>query len=183
MDVFTRYDFARGMSAIRTRLQAGEVALLPSDTEYGLTASALDPGAVRRLVQAAHGAAVSLIPHSLEWARLLVPPSWAETLPGILQEHRRATVTVWHQTQRYVQLPRPLGTSPTLSLRYPETWIARLAAELGLPLAFAPAANRLDGITEPLRAAASFLVHQGPFPGAPVQRVELLGKPRAAGEP
>jgi hypothetical protein len=169
MDVFTRHDFPRALPLLRQRIAQGQLGLVPTGTLYALCVNALDAQAVRVLQQHASGAA-AVVPHSLPWASLLVGDEHAATLAPALQRYRGHT-TLWRYSSRHSQLPSALIEGDALRLTYPEHWITQLAQDAARPLLLSPVRaaegvmRELDQLPASLRAAADFLVYEGPLSG------------------
>ncbi|MBS0209212.1 MAG: threonylcarbamoyl-AMP synthase [Planctomycetes bacterium] len=129
-------------------LQAGGLVAIPTETVYGLAASALDPRAVRRIYEAKGRPSNNpLIVHvaSLEQARSLAVewPDWAARLaerfwPGPL------TIVV---PRGPAVSDAITGGGATVALRMPAHPVARRLIELGQSPLAAPSANRSTRIS------------------------------------
>jgi L-threonylcarbamoyladenylate synthase len=182
-DVYTERDLPAVRGTIAERLARGEVAILPTDTIYGLSGNALDPAVVDRILRIkGRRRPPSLIPHAVEWARLLVPPKLRGVFEARVDEHRGPFTTIWPRGDGGAALPKALCSTGKVGLRLPDHWITELSGEIGLPLV-TTSANRtqrafmtcLDDLDEQIRAAVDFIVYQGPLPGPPSALVWIEG--------
>jgi L-threonylcarbamoyladenylate synthase len=165
--------FEEAVRRVVALLRAGQVAVLPTETVYGLAANAFDPVAVRKIFQIkARPANNPIIVHvaTLEMARSCASgwPSLAEALatafwPGPL------TLVV----PRSERIPTVVTAGgPTVGLRWPRhPFIQEVIRACGFPLA-APSANPASQIspTHPeharkaLGAQVPLIVDGGPCP-------------------
>jgi L-threonylcarbamoyladenylate synthase len=174
-------------------LRDGKLAIVPTDTVYGLAASAPSEEAVRRLYRAKGretpqptalvAAAVADLPDYLpeldEQARTVA----GALLPGPY------TLVVANPARRY---PWLTGERPeTLGVRVPAVAGAALAVLAGAGAIAATSANlpggrdprRLEDVPPELRAAAAALVDGGALPGTPSTVLDLTGaEPRVLRE-
>jgi L-threonylcarbamoyladenylate synthase len=161
-------------------LRRGGVVVLPTETVYGLVASAGDRGAIERLFvlkDRPDSKAISVLVGDLDQARALTPddldacaPWWPGPLTAVVR--RRADAELY------------LGAdATTIGLRCPDhPFVRRLALELG-PLA-ATSANRTG---EPTPASAAevalvfpdvgLVVDDGPRDGLPSTVIDLTTSP------
>jgi L-threonylcarbamoyladenylate synthase len=161
-------------------LRRGGVVVLPTETVYGLVASAGDRGAIERLFvlkDRPDSKAISVLVGDLDQARALTPddldacaPWWPGPLTAVVR--RRADAELY------------LGAdATTIGLRCPDhPFVRRLALELG-PLA-ATSANRTG---EPTPASAAevalvfpdvgLVVDDGPRDGLPSTVIDLTSSP------
>jgi L-threonylcarbamoyladenylate synthase len=170
-------------------LRAGELAIVPTDTVYGLAANAQSEGAVRRLYRAKgreDGQPTALVAASVE--RLL------ECLPEL--DQRAATLLPGPFT---LVVPNPARRFPWLTgdrpgsigVRVPDftgpgravlDGVATIAAT-SANLPGGPDPHRLEDVPQELRAAAAAAVDGGELPGTPSTIVDLTGaEPRVLRE-
>jgi len=161
------------IGAAAQALRAGETAVIPTDTVYGVAADAFDAAAVRKLL-AAKGRGREMPPPVLvnapatidalaidipDWARALFVEFW----PGAL------TVVLRQQSSLQWDLGETRGT---VAVRVPDHPLAlEILARTG-PLAVSsanktghPAALEADAAEEMLGADVSVIVDGGPVPG------------------
>lgn len=161
------------IAAATQALRAGEVAVIPTDTVYGIAADAFDPAAVRKLLAAkgrgrempppvlvnAPGTVDALAVDIPDWARALFVEFW----PGPL------TVVLHQQSSLQWDLGETRGT---VAVRVPDHPLAlEILARTG-PLAVSsanktgqPAALDADGAEEMLGADVDVIVDGGAVPG------------------
>lgn len=166
-------------------LRAGKLAILPTDTVYGLAASASDEAAVRRLYDAkgrGEQQPTALVAASVELLLEAVPElrGRAETilralLPGPY------TLVLPNPARRYPWLNR--SSPDTIGVRVPalegagrevlERAGALAATSANLP--GGPDPRTLADVPEELRAAAGAIVDGGELPGQPSTVLDLSG--------
>ena len=161
------------IDAAAQALRAGEVAVIPTDTVYGIAADAFDAAAVRRLL-AAKGRGREMPPPVLvstsstvdalaidvpEWARALFEHFW----PGAL------TVVLRQQSSLQWDLGETRGT---VAVRVPDHAVTREILERTGPLAVSsanktgqPAALDADAAEEMLGGNVAVIVDDGAAPG------------------
>lgn len=193
MDLYTTRDLPYVRETLRQRLLQGEVAILPTDTIYGLSGNALDPKVVARILEIkGRSSPPAVIPHSLEWARLLVDEEHVALFDAHIGEYRGAYLTLWRYSGRHANLPAPLHASGLVGLRQPDHWISDLAASARIPLVTTsvnrhlhPAMTCLDDLHRSIREHVDFMVYEGPRSGPPSTIVHCYeGLPfRLAGRP
>ncbi len=174
-------DVAAAVAAIR----AGELAIVPTDTVYGLATTPHDADAVRRLY-AAKGRAepqpTALVLASVDLLLELVPE---------LPESAAAVARALLPGAYTLVLPNPARRFPWLTGARPETIGARVPAAEGVArdvldgaeALVATSANLPGGldprtlaeVPESLRAAAVALVDAGALPGTPSTVLDLTG--------
>lgn len=161
------------VSAVTQALRAGEIAIIPTDTVYGVAADAFDPAAVRKLL-AAKGRGREMPPPVLVNAPATVDalavdiPDWARALfvefwPGPL------TVVLHEQSSLRWDLGETRGT---VAVRVPDHPVAlEVLARTG-PLAVSSAnktgraaALDADAAEEMLGADVGVILDDGPVPG------------------
>jgi L-threonylcarbamoyladenylate synthase len=173
------------VAAAVAALAAGELAIVPTDTVYGLAATPLEEGPVRRLYRAKGRAApqpTALVAADVDVLLELIPE-----LRGAPERALRAllpgpyTLIVPNPAHRFPWLTG--GRPETIGVRVPA--VAGVARELldGARALVATSANRPGGpdphtvseVPEELRAAAAAVVDAGPLPGTPSTVVDLTG--------
>lgn len=176
MDVYFGADRATAWALWARRLTAGEVAILPTDTIYGLSASALDAAAVRRIgaLKRRHRPS-TIVPHSVEWARSLVHPGARRLFDRLWRRCSHETLLLPYGPDRGVARPAAeLTQSGLIGLRLPRHWISRLAREVGIPLVSTsvnlsgqPHMQALDDLPRGWNRRLDFMVFEGPLTGPP----------------
>ena len=176
------------ISAAARALRAGETAVIPTDTVYGVAADAFDPAAVRKLL-AAKGRGREMPPPVLVNAPATVDalaieiPDWARALfvefwPGAL------TVVLRQQASLQWDLGETRGT---VAVRVPDHPLALEILGRTGPLAVSsanktgrPAALDADAAEEMLGADVSVVVDGGPVPGGEASTIidATAGEPR-----
>jgi L-threonylcarbamoyladenylate synthase len=174
-------------------IRAGELAIVPTDTVYGLAASAYSEAPVRRLYRAKGRDELqptALVAASLEMlfecvpeldgragliARALLPGPFTLILPNPARRYRWLTGT----------------QSATIGVRVPDLdgpgravldAVGAIAAT-SANLPGGPDPQRLEDVPEELRAAAAAVVDGGALPGTPSTVVDLTGdEPRVLRE-
>jgi L-threonylcarbamoyladenylate synthase len=169
-------------------LRAGLLAVIPTETVYGLAANALDPDAVARVFAAKGRPAENpLIVHVLDQARAAeLTAAWPSIAEACASAFWPGPLTlVLPKAERVPSIVT--GGLPTVALRAPAHPIAReIIALADVPLA-APSANRFGGIsptrTEHLEAellAHVEIVVEGGACSVGIEStvIELLDEPR-----
>jgi L-threonylcarbamoyladenylate synthase len=181
------------VAAAVAALRAGELAIVPTDTVYGLAASAPSEEAVRRLYRAKGretpqptalvAAAVADLPQYLPELAARARAVADALLPGPY------TLIVPNPARRYPWLTG--DRAETLGVRVPAVAGAALAVLEGAGAIAATSANlpggrdphRLEDVPPELRDAAAALVDGGELPGTPSTVVDLTGaEPRIVRE-
>jgi L-threonylcarbamoyladenylate synthase len=166
-------------------LAAGELAIVPTDTVYGLAATPLDEEPVRRLYRAkgrAEPQPTAVVAAGVDVLLELVPE-----LRGAPERAARALLPGPYT----LVLPNPARRFPWLTGGRPETIGVRVPAVGGDARALlegarclvATSANLPGGpdphtvadVPEQLRAAAAAVVDVGPLPGTPSTVLDLTG--------
>jgi L-threonylcarbamoyladenylate synthase len=174
-DLYTSVDLPRVRATISLRLARGEVAILPTDTIYGLSGNALDPKVVERILRIkGRRKPPSFIPHSIEWARLIIAAEDRARFDELIDQHRGPFTTLWRRGRGYTALPGALCSTGLVGLRLPDHWITELSASLGLPLVTTsanktkrPFMTSLDDLDDELRREIDFIVYTGPAENRP----------------
>jgi L-threonylcarbamoyladenylate synthase len=177
---------ADGVAAAVAALRAGGLAIVPTDTVYGLAASATSEEAVRRLYRAKGRGTPQ--PTALVAAAVAELSSYVPELEGRARAIADAllpgpyTLIVANPTRSY---PWLTGDRPeTLGVRVPAVGGAALAVLEGAGALAATSANlpggrdprRLEDVPPELRDAAAALVDGGELPGTPSTVVDLTGE-------
>ena len=130
------------------RIRAGEVVAFPTETVYGLGASALDAAAVARIYELKGRPATSpLIVHaaSIEMARTLVT-EWPPEAEKLVRRYWPGSLTLVLPKSSAIPGIVTAGL-PTVGVRVPNHPLAlALIREAGVPIA-APSANRFTGLS------------------------------------
>lgn len=185
LDLYTRDDLPYIRDILKTRLLQGEVGILPTDTIYGLSGNALDDAVVARILRLKRRRRpMSVIPHSMAWARLLLPESALEAFDEVWPRYVGAHTMLWPYAGRRARLPARLRNSGLVGLRQPDHWITDLARHAGVPLVTTSAnpsrqayMTTLSDLSEDLRTAIDFVVYEGPRPGPASTLVHLYASP------
>lgn len=175
MDIYVPEDLPSFRETLRMRLLRGAIAILPTDTIYGLSGNALDPQVVARIHRLKKKTTPSsFIPHSLEWARLLVDERQAALFDASADSFRGAYTTFWKYAGRSASLPRSLTSSGLVGMRLPDHWITEFTRSLRAPLVTtsvnvhgAPYMTCLDDLPESIRKGVDFIVYEGRRAGPP----------------
>jgi L-threonylcarbamoyladenylate synthase len=166
-------------------VRAGEVVVLPTDTVYGLAATAFDPAgrdALYRLKGRVETQATALVAASIETLLEHVPE-----LAGRSERILRAllpgpfTLVLPNPARRFAWLcgstPEAIGVRvPTLTGEARDVLdavAAVVATSANLP--GGPESRRLDDVPRELRAGAAALVDGGELPGLPSTVLDLTG--------
>jgi len=180
--VYTRRDLAYVRPAIRERLRQGHLAILPTDGGYALFGHALSARVRARLarVRAGEGATWAIVPHALEWARLVVAEEHRAGLEEAVARHAGTDCLVWRHSGREAPLPRELAPAGRVTLRFPRHWVRDLAGELTFPLLCVPvpgAMSKLEELPAAVARRLDFIVYEGPRPAVAPKLVRLDGGP------
>ncbi len=166
-------------------IRAGELAIVPTDTVYGLAATPHEEAAVHRLYRAKGRSGdqpTALVVADFEALLECVPEltGRAEVVAGALLPGPY-TLIVPNPARRF---PWLAGTRPeAIGVRIPAatgpgaevlSGVGALAAT-SANLPGAPDPRRLDDVPEQLRAAAAALVDGGELPGTPSTVLDLTG--------
>lgn len=174
MMLFSTQELSQLWEPLITRLQAGEVGVVPTDTLYGFTADASNHEAVERILQLKQRRTpMSCIPPGIEWATRLVRPDYQSSFQENMPQYCGAFTTLWPSHPK--QHLHPLVQTPELvGIRFPQHWITELAQRSGLVLTTTsvnvtgqPPMRSLETLDESLREGIDFLVDQGHLEGAP----------------
>ncbi|MBI2265940.1 MAG: Sua5/YciO/YrdC/YwlC family protein [Armatimonadetes bacterium] len=175
MDIYTEIDRPFVRETLKARLLQGHVVILPTDTIYGISGNALDEKVVRRILEIkGRESPFSIIPHSLDWARLLIADSHRSLFDSHIHGYTGPYTTLWPYSGRLAHLVEPLRSSGLVGLRLPDHWITELASEAGVPLITTsvnvhqrPYMTFLDDLEESIRLGADLIVYEGPLCGPP----------------
>ncbi|MBK7857775.1 MAG: Sua5/YciO/YrdC/YwlC family protein [Archangiaceae bacterium] len=155
-------------------LRAGQVAILPTDTIYGLSANAFDAAAVDRLLALKRRRAYpTLVPHDVEWARARVDPRDLEAF-----DRARAAaggkLTLLARRRPDVEVPPCWEGNPNVGFRFPDSAISQWAAELGAPVVSTSVnltgerpMTSLDDVHPAVWAGVDLAVYLGPLNNPP----------------
>jgi L-threonylcarbamoyladenylate synthase len=176
--------------SLKAWLKSGELGICPTDTIYGLTGNALDPKVVERAMAAkARMQPMTMVPHSAQWARLLVHREDRERFDVAWDGLRGARTLLFRKDRTAIRLPPPYDATPLIGFRRPSHWISTLASELGVPLLSSsvnrsqePEMTSLDDLDPRLASAVDFCVYAGSLDGAPSTLVYFDGDGAAARE-
>ena len=165
-------------------LRAGQVAVLPTDTVYGLSCVADDPVAVEKILAIKRRSSpMSLIPHDLRWAREQVAPELHAQFYEVLERYKGAYTTLW-KVNRESELPDVLISSGLVGFRLPFHWITDFAKHVERPLITTsanrtgePTAFRIDDLGTEFLSEVDFVVDAGVLPGSPSTLVYAYENP------
>ena len=170
---------SRAIAAATEALQRGECVGVPTDTVYGLAASADAPDAIEQLFE------LKQRPPDRSIAVLVADLDTAETLVDLTPQARRVAQHFWPGPLTIVATRRPgtpsyLGTGATIGVRLPDDAIMRAIAAPG-PLAVTSA--NLHGDPTPSTAAGvadlfptlGLAIDGGPRPGTSSTVVDMTG--------
>ncbi len=175
MDIYTDIDLANIWGTIRKRLDKNEIGILPTDTIYGLTGNALELEVVERILEIkGRNNPPSLIPHSVEWARLLIAPEQLELFASYIYNFAGAYTSLWKYSDRFVKLPPPLHTTGLIGIRFPGHWITGFSHNIEFPLIttsanvhMKPYLTGLDNIPPDIKDKVDFMIYEGNLAGPP----------------
>ena len=174
-------------------IESGLLAIVPTDTVYGLAATPFSEDAVRRLYLAkgrVEQQPTALVVHDLERLRECLPElsDAEERVAGVLLPGPY-TLVVANPARRFAWLG---GSRPeTIGVRIPaltgaaDDLLARVGALVATSanLPGGPDPRTLDDVPAELRAAAAALLDGGELPGTPSTVVDLTGsEPRVLRE-
>lgn len=157
------------------RLKSGQVGVFPTDTIYGLSADARHHDAVERILELKkRRTPMSVVPHTLTWARQLVDPSYRQLFDETVERYRGRFTMLWPAAPS-PKLAHPLVQTDTLvGLRLPHHWITDLASSGALPLVTTsvnrtgqPPMRSLDDLDPEMEDGIDFAVYQGPLSNPP----------------
>jgi L-threonylcarbamoyladenylate synthase len=176
---------ASDVDAAVDAIRAGRLAIVPTDTVYGLAASAYSEAPVRRLYKAKGREdfqPIALVASDIEMllecmpelrgraaviARALLPGPFTLILPNPARRYR------WLSGARPdtigVRVPAVEGVARDLLSRLG----AMAATSANLPGGHDP--RTVDEVPEPIRDAADAIVDAGPLPGKPSTVIDLTG--------
>ena len=186
MDVYTLADWPHVRVTVRERVLRGDVGILPTDTIYGLSGNALDPGVVARVLRIKRRRRpVSIVPHALHWARLLVDDCAASSFFDTMARYAGAFTTLWPHQGGRAPLPRALCSSGLVAFRQPQGLISALAADAARPLLTTsvnitqrPFMSTLDDLDPAIARQVDFIVYAGPLLGPPSTLVYIAESER-----
>ena len=175
MDIYTQVDLPDVWETIKQRLADDEVCIMPTDTIYGLTGNALSEKVVNRILQIkGRSNPPSFIPHSVEWARLLIADEDKELFDRYFTAYRGRYTTLWRYSDKMVRLPYPLRSSGLVGLRLPRHWITDFAHRISIPLITtsanihqSPHITGIKDIPGKIKDLVDFMVFEGSLPGSP----------------
>lgn len=161
--------------ALKNRILDGEVGIFPTDTIYGLTGNALDEKVVEKILRIKRRKMpFSLIPHSIDWIRLIIDESQIALFDEYIGKYTGRFSTLWKYSERGASLPYHLRSSGLVSIRLPNHWITEFAADVKVPLVTTsvnihrqPYMTSLDDLPGPIRKKVDFIVYEGPLRGSP----------------
>ena len=168
------------VAAALAALRGGEPVAVPTDTVYGLAASASDPGAVHKLFQ------LKGRPAERRIAVLVADQSSAESLVLLTPRARRLAERYWPGpltlvADRAPGAPSHLGDDATIGVRVPDDEVVRAIAASHGPLAVtsanlhgAPTPSTAQGVAEQF-PALRLVINGGPRPGASSTVVDVTG--------
>lgn len=175
--VFTRRDLAYVRPALRERLGRGEIGLFPTDGGYALLGNALLPRVRDRLARwQRRGDPPVMVPHALEWARLVVAAEHRAGLDELASRRAGTECLVFRRSGPEAPLPRALAPAGRVALRFPRHWVRDLAGELTFPLLCVPAPGgmtRLEELPADVARRLDFIVYEGPRPAVAPALVRL----------
>ncbi len=172
MHVYTRYDLPTALDDIQQRLLKGHVGILPTDTLYGLSGDASQPGVVRR-IEAIKGRRkpVSLIAPSRSWALEAIHPKHRIGFEKTAARFAGPFTLLFPIAQGALQNTL---ASDFVGLRFPEHWVTQFTETLNRPLVTTsvnrtgqPPMHTLDDLDPEVARLVDFVVYEGPLEGPP----------------
>ena len=121
-----------------------------------------------------------MVPHALEWARLVIEEAQRADLDAVVARHAGTDCLVWRHSGPQAPLPRALVPSGRVTLRFPRHWVRDLAGELTFPLLCVPvpgAMSKLEELPADIARRLDFIVYEGPRPAVAPKLVRLDGPP------
>ncbi len=176
MDVFTGADRARVWHTMARRLQDGAVAILPTDTIYGLTGDARSAAVVQRVADIKRRSRPpTIIPHDLAWARALVHDEALARFDDLQARYRGAyTLLLPVSDHGRAALPPAVTETGLIGMRWPAHWITKLAEDAQVPfmstsanVTTRPFMTSLDDLDPAVSAHVDFVFYEGPRPVRP----------------
>ncbi len=175
MDIYTPQDLPLMFDTIRQRLLDGEVCILPTDTIYGLSGNALEEEVVTKILNIkGRKSPPSVIPHSTDWAKLLVDEADVALFDEHIAEFFGNYTTLWKYTDKFVSLPEDIRSSGLVGMRFPNHWISDLTRKVQVPLVTTsvnrhtePYMTSLEDLPDFIRDEVDFIVYEGPRDGSP----------------
>lgn len=173
MDIYSSEELPQIREQLVERLTAGQVAIFPTDTLYGLTADARRKDAVERVLELKRRRTpVSCIPHSLEWARQLVAPEYRVRFDQNVERYFGSYTTLWPSNQETLHAHPLVQTPELVGMRWPNHWITEFARQGELPLTTTsvnltghPPMRSLESLAPSIKDGIDFLVYEGPLEG------------------
>ena len=177
---------AHAIAGAATRLAAGEVLALPTDTVYGLAADLARPDALARLYEVKERPAEKGLILFVE-----SPDDAAPWLNGVPEALRALAARFWPGALTVVvrasaALPPEVSTTGTVALRQPDHAVPRaLVRALGRPLVTTsanlsgrPSLTTADQVARELSGRIPVILDAGPAPGGRASTVLTLGEER-----
>ena len=177
---------AHAIAGAATRLAAGEVLALPTDTVYGLAADLARPDALVRLYEVKERPAEKGLILFVE-----SPDDAAPWLNGVPEALRALAARFWPGALTVVvrasaALPPEVSTTGTVALRQPDHAVPRaLVRALGRPLVTTsanlsgrPSLTTADQVARELSGRIPVILDAGPAPGGRASTVLTLGEER-----
>jgi tRNA A37 threonylcarbamoyladenosine synthetase subunit TsaC/SUA5/YrdC len=175
MDIYTEIDLPYVRKTIEAKLLRGEVGVIGTDTIYGISGNALKTSIVSRIQQIKNRYnPPSFIPHSLQWAKMLIAEEQHDLFDEHIMEYTGPFTTLWRFSGRKKLIPEELHSTGLVGLRFPDHWITKLAASTGIPLVTTPVnlhtkpyMTNLDNLDDNIRKSIDFFAFEGPLYGPP----------------
>ena len=185
MDIYTKKDFPYIKETLKKRILSGEIAILPTDTIYGISGNGLDSKVINKILKLKERKnPPSFIPHSIGWIRLLIKKEFKELFDENIEEFTGPYTTLWPYSGKKSGIPLPLCSTGLVGLRFPEHWIRDFTEELNTPLIttsvnihLKPYMTDLSNLPLSIKKEIGFIVYEGPLYGPPSTIVHCYKEP------
>lgn len=175
MDIYTPEDLPFIYDTVRQRLLNGDICILPTDTIYGLSGNALDETVVQKILDIkGRKSPPSVIPHSADWARLLVDETDVALFDEHIGEFMGNYTTLWKYSDKFVSLPMDIRSSGLVGMRFPNHWISSLTGKVQVPLITTsvnrhtePYITSLEDLPDFIKNSVDFIIYEGTRDGSP----------------
>lgn len=183
MEIITRYELDLRRNELLERIEKGAVFIHPTDTIYGISCSALDESAVKKVrkIKGRSTTPFSVWVPSQKWIKENCYPSpgldkWLKELPG-------AYTLVTKIKNKKCVAPSINPENQTLGVRMPDHWFHELVKGLGFPVVTTsanktgqPFMTSLEDLDPEIRRGTDFIVYEGEKKARPSKIINLVGQ-------
>lgn len=178
MEILTKTELRKRFKEILDKIKGGAIFIHPTDTIYGISCSALDNQAVKKIrkLKDQHNQPFSVWIPSLDWVRenCIVSQEgekWLKKLPG-------PYTLIMQLRHKDVAEAVNLGKG-TIGIRQPDHWFGKIVEKLNLPI-ITTSANRtgqpfmtsLENLDSEIKV--DFIIYEGEKQGRPSKIVNLV---------